>query len=77
MDKETEAAYQAKIRRLEEENAGLRASRRLMMTLFEQGQAAGKAEQERLRSENRRLARELAARSRDLWRSRTKRLLQG
>ena len=45
MEKDMEKMYQDKIRRLEEDISGLRMSRRIMMTLLEQSQINGRAEQ--------------------------------
>ncbi|MBS1348503.1 MAG: hypothetical protein HP052_03420, partial [Firmicutes bacterium] len=61
MEKDMEKMYQDKIRRLEEDISGLRMSRRIMMTLLEQSQINGRAEQERLISENRRLNKQVSA----------------
>ena len=61
MEKDLEKMYQDKIRRLEEDISGLRMSRRIMMTLLEQTQINGRAEQERLLNENRRLNKQVSA----------------
>ena len=66
MEKDMEKMYQDKIRRLEEDISGLRMSRRIMMTLLEQSQINGRAEQERLISENRRLNKQVSAYARQL-----------
>ena len=66
MEKDLEKMYQDKIRRLEEDISGLRMSRRIMMTLLEQTQINGRAEQERLLNENRRLNKQVSAYARQL-----------
>lgn len=71
MEKDMERMYQDKIRRLEEDISGLRMSRRIMMTLLEQTQINGKAEQERLLNENRRLNKQVSAYARQLWQLKT------
>ena len=63
--------YQDKIRRLVEDISGLRMSRRIMMTLLEQTQSNGRAEQERLLNENRRLNKQVSAYARQLWHLKT------
>lgn len=77
MEKDLEQMYQNKIRRLEEDICGLRMSRRIMMTLLEQTQQHSKAEQERLRSENRRLNKQVSAYARQLWQLKTNCELRG
>ena len=71
MEKDLEKMYQDKIRRLEEDISGLRMSRRIMMTLLEQTQINGRAEQERLLNENRRLNKQVSAYARQLWHLKT------
>ena len=71
MEKDLERMYQDKIRRLEEDISGLRMSRRIMMTLLEQTQINGRAEQERLLNENRRLNKQVSAYARQLWHLKT------
>ena len=71
MEKDLETMYQDKIRRLEEDISGLRMSRRIMMTLLEQTQINGRAEQERLLNENRRLNKQVSAYARQLWHLKT------
>ena len=71
MDQQREDMYREKIRRLEEDIAGLRASRRIIMTMLEQGQITGNAERQRLARENRRLSRKLADYAGRLWRKET------
>lgn len=77
MEKDLEQMYQNKIRRLEEDICGLRMSRKIMMTLLEQTQQHSKAEQERLRSENRRLNKQVSAYARQLWQLKTNCELHG
>ena len=71
MEKDIERMYQDKIRRLEEDISGLRMSRRIMMTLLEQTQINGRAEQERLINENRRLNKQVSSYARQLWQLKT------
>lgn len=71
MDQHMETVYQEKIRRMEEDIAGLRTSRRIMMAMLEQSQITGRAERDRLIEENRRLRQKNAFYLRKLWQKRT------
>lgn len=76
MEKDLEMLYQEKIKRLEEDIAGLRMSRRIMMTLLEQTQISCKSSEERLYKENKRLNKQVSAYAKELWQLRTGSVMQ-
>ena len=67
---EESSLYEEKIRRMENSIDSLRLSRRILMSLLEQVNAASEAEREQLLAENRRLRRKAAAYARQLWQAR-------
>lgn len=71
---EESVLYEEKIRRLEDSISTLRMSRRILMSLLEQMQAAHRFEAERLRKDNNRLKRQLHATARQMWQQNTERL---
>ena len=62
------AAYESKLRQLEERVADLRLSRRVLMSLLEQA----RADQAALERENQRLRKQTASYSRRLWQQNTR-----
>lgn len=62
------AAYESKLRQLEERIADLRLSRRVLMSLLEQA----RADQAALERENQRLRKQTASYSRRLWQQNTR-----
>ena len=67
---EESSLYEEKIRRMENSIDSLRLSRRILMSLLEQVNAAAEAEREQLLAENRRLRRKAGAYARQLWQAR-------
>lgn len=67
---EESSLYEEKIRRMESSIDSLRLSRRILMSLLEQVNAADQAERERLLSENRRLRQRAGRYARQLWQAR-------
>ena len=67
---EESSLYEEKIRRMENSIDSLRLSRRILMSLLEQVNAAAEAEREQLLAENRRLRRKACAYARQLWQAR-------
>ena len=64
---EESSLYEEKIRRMESSIDSLRLSRRILMSLLEQVNAADQAERERLLAENRRLRKRAGSYARQLW----------
>ena len=64
---EESSLYEEKIRRMESSIDSLRLSRRILMSLLEQVNAADQAERERLLAENRRLRQRAGSYARQLW----------
>lgn len=67
---EESSLYEEKIRRMESSIDSLRLSRRILMSLLEQVNAADQAERERLLAENRRLRQRAGSYARQLWQAR-------
>lgn len=64
---EESSLYEEKIRRMESSIDSLRLSRRILMSLLEQVNAADQAERERLLAENHRLRKRAGGYARQLW----------